>query len=142
MSLTANVQGEDLGRAAGRIQEALRAAGEPPTGVRVEVRGQVEPMRQMFTGLGTGLVVSIVVIFLLLFAYFQSFRLALSVLLTVPAVVAGVGLALLLTRTTLNIQSFMGAIMAIGVAVANSILLVTFAERSSPRRQQRTLRQR
>ncbi len=130
VSLTANVQGEDLGRAAGRIQEALRAAGEPPTGVRVEVRGQVEPMRQMFTGLGTGLVVSIVVIFLLLFAYFQSFRLALSVLLTVPAVAAGVGMALLLTRTTLNIQSFMGAIMAIGVAVANSILLVTFAERA------------
>jgi RND family efflux transporter MFP subunit len=130
VSLTANVHGEDLGRAAGRIQQALQAAGEPPEGVRVEVRGQVEPMRQMFTGLGLGLLVSVVVIFLLLFAYFQSFRLALAVLLTVPAVVAGVGLALLLTGTTLNIQSFMGAIMAIGVAVANSILLVTFAERA------------
>jgi RND family efflux transporter MFP subunit len=130
VSLTANVHGEDLGRAASRIQQALQAAGTPPEGVRVEVRGQVEPMRQMFNGLGLGLLVSVVVIFLLLFAYFQSFRLALAVLLTVPAVVAGVGLALLLTGTTLNIQSFMGAIMAIGVAVANSILLVTFAERA------------
>ncbi|HKI38619.1 MAG TPA: efflux RND transporter permease subunit [Gemmataceae bacterium] len=130
VSLTANVEGEDLGSAAGRIQRAIARAGEPPAGVRVEVRGQVEPMRQMFSGLGLGLLVSVVVIFLLLFAYFQSFRLALAVLLTVPAVVAGVALALLLTRTTLNIQSFMGAIMAIGVAVANSILLVTFAERA------------
>ncbi len=130
VSLTANVHGEDLGRAASHIQRALQAAGEPPEGVRVEVRGQIEPMRQMFTGLGLGLLVSVVVIFLLLFAYFQSFRLALAVLLTVPAVVAGVGLALLLTGTTLNVQSFMGAIMAIGVAVANSILLVTFAERA------------
>jgi multidrug efflux pump subunit AcrB len=69
------------------------------------------------------------VIFLLLAANFQSFRLSLAIVLTVPAVVAGVAVALWLTRTTLNIQSFMGAIMAIGVAVANSILLITFAER-------------
>ena len=70
------------------------------------------------------------VILLLLAAYFQSFRLALVVVLTTPAVLAGVALALFLTRTTLNIQSFMGAIMAIGVAVANAILLVIFAERA------------
>ena len=63
-------------------------------------------------------------------AYFQSPRLALVVVSTVPAVLAGVALALAITGTTLNIQSFMGAIMAIGVAVANAILLVTFAERS------------
>src|SRR5205085_8341085 len=74
--------------------------------------------------------IAIVVVFLLLAANFQSFRLSLAVILTVPAVIAGVAIALLLTRTTLNIQSFMGAIMAIGVAVANAILLITFAERS------------
>src|SRR5213078_2684113 len=67
-------------------------------------------------------------ILLLLTAYFQSFRLAVVVVSTTPAVIAGVVLALLATRTTLNIQSFMGAIMAIGVAVANAILLATFAE--------------
>ncbi len=69
-------------------------------------------------------------IFLLLVAHFQSLRLALAVLSTVPAVLAGVAGMLYLTGTTLNIQSAMGAIMAVGVAVANAILLVTFAERA------------
>jgi multidrug efflux pump subunit AcrB len=130
VSLTANIQGEDLGRVADRIDEALEAAGAPPPGVVVDVRGQVTPMRQMFTGLLVGLGMAVVVIFLLLTAYFQSLRLALLVVLTAPAVVAGVALMLWATDTTLNIQSFMGAIMAVGVAVANTILLVTFAERA------------
>jgi multidrug efflux pump subunit AcrB len=73
---------------------------------------------------------AVVVIFLLLTAYFQSVRLALVAVTTVPAVLAGVVLALWATGTTLNIQSFMGAIMAVGVAVANAILLVTIAERT------------
>jgi multidrug efflux pump subunit AcrB len=104
--------------------------GEPPAGVQVDVRGQIEPMNQMFRGLTTGLALTVAVILLLLTAYFQSLRLALVALATVPAVLGGVALALVLTHTTLNIQSFMGAIMAIGVAVANAILLVTFAERA------------
>jgi multidrug efflux pump subunit AcrB len=130
VSVTANVHGEDLGRAAARIERELRDLGEPPPGVTVEVRGQVEPMRQMFRGLGVGLLVAVAAIFLLLTAYFQSARLALVAVATAPAVVAGVALALLLTGTTVNIQSFMGAIMAVGVATANAILLVTFAERA------------
>ena len=73
---------------------------------------------------------AVVAIFLLLAAYFQSLRLALVAVLTAPAVIAGVAVALLLTGTTLNLQSFMGAIMAVGVAMANAILLVTFAERA------------
>ena len=73
---------------------------------------------------------AVVVILLLLTAYFQSLRLAVIVMSTAPAVIAGVILALVITRTTLNIQSFMGSIMAIGVAVANAILLATFAERA------------
>jgi multidrug efflux pump subunit AcrB len=96
----------------------------------VEVRGQVLPMLQMFHGLAVGLGLAVVVVFLLLTAYFQSPRLAFVAVATAPAVVAGVALALYLTGTTLNIESFMGAIMAIGVAVANAILLVTFAERN------------
>jgi multidrug efflux pump subunit AcrB len=71
---------------------------------------------------------AVAVILLLLTAYFQSVRLAFIVVSTTPAVLAGVVLALVATRTTLNIQSFMGAIMAVGVAVANAILLATFAE--------------
>jgi multidrug efflux pump subunit AcrB len=139
VSLTANIEGEDLGRVAGQVGRALQAAGEPPRGVTVDVRGQVVPMRQMFgalaggqmfEGLTAGLGLAVVVIFLLLTAYFQSLRLALVVMLTAPAVIAGVAVALLLTHTTLNIQSFTGAIMAVGVSVANAILLVTFAERA------------
>ena len=80
-----------------------------------------------------GLALAILVIFLLLSANFQSMRLSLVVLSTVPAVISGVIIMLLITGTTLNIQSFMGAIMAIGVAVANAILLVTFAEQSRRR---------
>jgi multidrug efflux pump subunit AcrB len=87
-------------------------------------------MQQMFDGLQTGLLLAVVIIFLLLMANFESVKLAFIVVSTVPAVIAGVALSLWLTHTTLNIQSFMGAIMAIGVAVANAILLVTFAERS------------
>jgi multidrug efflux pump subunit AcrB len=139
VSLTANIEGEDLGRVAGHIGAALAAAGEPPQDVSVDLRGQVVPMRQMFgamaggglfEGLTAGLSLTVIVIFLLLTAYFQSVRLALVVMLTTPAVLAGVALALIATGTTLNIQSFMGAIMAVGVAVANAILLITFAERA------------
>jgi multidrug efflux pump subunit AcrB len=130
VSMTANVHGEDLGSVASQITQALHGAGEPPRGVQVDVRGQVEPMDQMFTGLAVGLGMAVLVIFLLLTGYFQSLRLAFVVVTTAPAVVAGVALALVLTGTTLNIQSFMGAIMAIGVATANAILLITFAERS------------
>jgi len=86
-------------------------------------------MNETLAGLRVGLIVAIVAIFLLMTAHFQSLRLGLVVLSTIPAVIFGVSLALLLTRTTLNVQSFMGAIMAIGVSVANAILLVTFAEK-------------
>ncbi len=137
ISLTGNVEGEDLGRLEGRVRQVLATMARddpPPRGVQVDVRGQLETMRQLFAGLGVGLLLAVAVILLLLTAYFQSLRLALVVLATVPAVVAGVALALLATRTTLNIQSFMGAIMSIGVAVANAILLATFAERRSRRR--------
>jgi multidrug efflux pump subunit AcrB len=130
VTLTANVAGSDLGRVASQVKRAIQDAGEPPPKIGVAVRGQVEPMEQMLTGLKRGLLLAVAVIFLLLAANFQSLRLPCVVISTVPAVLAGVALALWLTGTSLNLQSFMGAIMAIGVAVANAILLVTFAERS------------
>ncbi len=128
ISMTANIEGEDLLRVKGHIREALKAAGDPPRGVTVDVRGQIVPMQEMMSGLTLGLGLAVIAIFLLLTAYFQSVRLALASVSTVPAVIAGVALALVLTGTTLNLQSFMGAIMAIGVAVANAILLTSFAE--------------
>jgi multidrug efflux pump subunit AcrB len=129
ITVTANLDG-DLGTVAADVRAALAELGEPPQRVSVALRGQVVPMEQMFDGLESGLVVAVAIIFLLLAANFQSLKLALAVIATAPAAIAGVVLALWLTGTTLNIQSFMGAIMAIGVAVANAILLVTFAERS------------
>ena len=130
LTLQANIVGEDLGSIADQVSQALAKAGAPPPGVNVAVRGQVVPMKEMFSGLGLGLIVAVVVIFLVLAANFQSFRLSLAIVLTIPAVVAGVAVSLWITGTTLNIESLIGAIMSIGVAVANAILLVTFAERN------------
>jgi multidrug efflux pump subunit AcrB len=87
-------------------------------------------MKELQGGLQTGLLIAVVTIFLLLVANFQSLRLAVIVLTTIPAALLGVVLALKVTGTTVNLQSFMGAIMAVGVAVANAILLVTFAHRA------------
>ena len=128
VSLTANLHGEYLGDGAKQIQQALRRVGNPPRGITVAVRGQIPPLEETISGLRIGLLLSILVIFLLLTFNFQSLRLALTVLLTVPAVLCGVLIMLFITRTTVNVQSFMGAIMAIGVAVANAILFVTFSE--------------
>jgi multidrug efflux pump subunit AcrB len=130
LTLSANVSGEDLGRASDRVNDVLKRLGPPPTGVTVAVRGQVPAMQELFGGLQLGLGIAIAAIFLLLAGNFQSFRLSFAILLTIPSVIAGVVVALAVTGTTLNIQSFMGSITAIGVAVANSILLITFAEQS------------
>jgi multidrug efflux pump subunit AcrB len=129
VSLTANIAGADLGAVSEQVANALKAAGEPPRGSTVEVRGQIPPMRQMENGLLVGLGLAVLVVFLFLTANFQSVRLALTAISTVPAVIAGTILVLYFTGTTLNIQSFIGAIMAIGVAMANAILLITFAQR-------------
>lgn len=128
ISLSANVAGADLGRTASEIDQALARAGTPPRGVTVQERGQIAPMRETLTNLGIGLLLAVVVVFLLLSANYESMRLSFVVLSTVPIVMCGIIIGLLVTRTTLNIQSFMGAILAIGVALANAILLVTFAE--------------
>jgi multidrug efflux pump subunit AcrB len=128
ISLTANIHGKVLSDVARDVRGALHRAGAPPRGVTVNVRGQIPPLEDTVSGLRIGLALSIAVIFLLLAANFQSFRLAVAVISTVPAVLCGVTLMLRFTGTTLNVQSFMGAIMAIGVAVANAILFVTFAE--------------
>ena len=130
VSLTANIHGLTLGEAAQKLNQALSAAGDPPKGVSVTLRGEIPPLEQTLSGLRIGLLLAVLVIFLLLSANFQSVRLALAIVLTIPVVLCGVLLMLLITGTTLNAQSFMGGIMAIGIAVANSILLVTFSERA------------
>jgi multidrug efflux pump subunit AcrB len=129
ISITANLHDQPLGSIARQVEKVI-ADTPAPAGVNVVLRGQVPPMKELQAGLQTGLMIAIVTIFLLLVANFQSLRLAFIVLTTLPAALLGVVLALMLTGTTVNIQSFMGAIMAVGVAVANAILLVTFAHRA------------
>ncbi len=128
ITISANVKGEDLERAARQVRASIQRAGQPPRGVSVSIRGQIPPMEDAFVALYTGLGAAVLAILLLLAANFQSLRLSLVVLATVPAVISGVILALFISGTTLNIQSFIGAIMAIGVGMANAILLVTFSE--------------
>ncbi len=142
ISLTANIFGDDLGAVSRQINRVLSkvvkedaelraknaAPGTKPPNLTYELRGQIPPMRQIMSGLGIGLLLAVLVIFLMLSANFQSWRLAFVTVSTAPAVIVGVVLALLLTGSTLNIQSFIGAIMSLGVAMANAILLVTFAE--------------
>ena len=129
ISITANLHDQPLGSIAKQVEKVI-ADTPAPTGVNVALRGQVPPLKELQDGLQTGLLIAIVTIFLLLVANFQSVRLAIIVLTTIPAALLGVVLALKLTGTTVNIQSFMGAIMSVGVAVANAILLVTFAHRA------------
>ena len=131
VSITANYYGVDFGTALKQVNAAIAEVGPAPDGkTKIDLRGQVVPFQQLYSGFSSGLVIAVIVIFLLLCANFQSVRLALVVISTMPAVIAGVVLALFFTGTTINIQSAMGAIMAVGVAVANAILLVTFADRT------------
>jgi len=128
LTLTANVEGEDMGRASRQVQQAVQEAGEPPRGVRVELMGQLPAMMEMFKALSIGLGVAVFVILVLLTAYFQSPRLALISIGAVPGVLSGIATILYCTNTTLNIESFMGSIMCLGVSVSNSVMMVTFMD--------------
>jgi multidrug efflux pump subunit AcrB len=128
VTLVANVEGEDMGRAADQVAKAIDAAGAEPRGVRVEKMGQLPPMNEMFVALGWGLLVAVIVIFILLTAYFQSAPLALISIGAVPGVLAGIATMLFFSNTSLNIESFMGSIMCLGVSVSNSVMLVTFMD--------------
>lgn len=128
ISITANIAGDDLGLAAREVQKAIDRAGSPPRGMNVDIRGQVPILYKTFSGLGNGLMLAVVAILLMLVGYFQRMRLALVVLSVVPAILAGVVLSIKLTDVTLNVQSFMGAIMAVGIGIANAILIVSFSE--------------
>jgi multidrug efflux pump subunit AcrB len=128
LTVLANVEGEDMGRATKQVREAIKEAGEAPRGVRVEEQGQIPQMSKMFKALGIGLSVAVFVILVLLTAYFESPRLAISSISAVPGVLAGIAVMLYFSKTTLNIESFMGSVMCIGVSVSNSVMMVTFMD--------------
>jgi multidrug efflux pump subunit AcrB len=123
VSVTANAATDDLLAVSNAVDRAIATAGTPARGITVAVRGQLEQLRATLDGLAKGLGLAVLVVVLLLAANFQSARDAVAILLTVPAVLAGVVVALAATGTSVNIQSFIGAIMAVGVSVANAVLV-------------------
>lgn len=127
ITITANVQGEDLGSAFKKVNRIIGNTSIPK-GSKIVLRGQPELLQQTLSSLQFGLLIAIVVIFLIMTVFFQSFRIAAITLSVVPAVVAGSLLLLLITGQTMNTQSYMGSIMAIGVAIANAVLFMTNAE--------------
>jgi multidrug efflux pump subunit AcrB len=128
ITLTANIHQKDLGTAVNDVNEAIASLGKLPRGEKIFMRGQADLLKETMDELQKGLMVAIVVIFLFLATNFQSFRLSLVTLSIVPAVIAGSFSLLFITGKSLNIQSYMGTIMAVGVAIANSILYITNAE--------------
>ncbi|RYY29842.1 MAG: efflux RND transporter permease subunit [Sphingobacteriaceae bacterium] len=128
LSVTANLNQMDLGTATDDVQKVIKSLGKLPRGLTVEIKGLSETLLDTLSSLQSGLIVAIVVIFLMLAANFQSFKVSLVVLSTVPAVILGSLLLLILTGSTLNLQSYMGMIMSVGVSVSNAVLMVTNAE--------------
>jgi multidrug efflux pump subunit AcrB len=128
LSVNANVYDKDLGSAQKDVQAVIGSLGDLPRGLFIERVGLGKVLDETLTSLQGGLVVAVVVIFLMLAANFQSFRVSFIVLTAVPAVVLGALLLLFLTGSTLNLQSYMGIIMSVGVSIANAVLLVTNAE--------------
>ena len=128
LSVTANINNKDLGTATKDVRTAIESLGDLPRGLSVETKGMTEVLSDTLSSLQLGLITAIAVIFLMLAANFQSFKVSLVVLSTLPAVLIGSLTALLLTGSTLNLQSYMGIIMSVGVSIANSVLLITNAE--------------
>lgn len=128
VTITANLHDIDLGSASKAVEEAIKKAGELPRGMVVDFKGQVRLLKETLTSLQGGLGIAIVIIFLMLAANFQSFKLSFVILSSIPAVLAGSLLMLLACGATLNLQSYMGMIMSVGVSVANAILMITNAE--------------
>lgn len=128
LTVSANIYKKDLGAATTEVQQAVNSLGTPPKGLLATLGGMSNLLTETLTSLQNGLMFAILVIFLLLAANYQSFKVSLTVLSTIPAVILGSLTALLLTGSTLNLQSYMGMIMSTGVSVANAILIVTNAE--------------
>jgi multidrug efflux pump subunit AcrB len=128
ISVTANLNNKDLGTATEDVKAAIQSLGELPRGLSVDLIGMGQVLTETLDSLQSGLLVAIVVIFLMLAANFQSFKVSSVVLTTVPAVLLGSLAMLLLTGSTLNLQSYMGIIMSVGVSIANAVLLITNAE--------------
>jgi len=128
INVYAAVDGRDLGSVADEVDRRVKAIeSDLPRGSHIVIRGQVQTMKNSFTGLGFGLLGAIVLAYLLIVVNFQSWLDPFIIITALPGALAGICWMLLLTHTTLNVPSLTGAIMCMGVATANSILMISFA---------------
>ncbi|MCP1381959.1 efflux RND transporter permease subunit [Runella salmonicolor] len=128
VTVSANIHHTDLGAATTAVEKVVAGMGETPKGLVTQIKGMSSLLVETLDSLQVGLAIAVLVIFLLLAANYQSFKLSFVVLSTIPAVIVGAIGLLLLTGSTLNLQSYMGIIMSVGISVANAILIVTNAE--------------
>ncbi len=128
LDVYASTQGRDLGGVASDTAKILdQFKGHLPRGTQIEMRGQVNTMKSSFVGLGVGLLIAILLVYLLIVVNFQSWLDPFIIITALPGALAGIVWILLLTRTTLSVPSLTGSVMCMGVATANSILVVSFA---------------
>jgi multidrug efflux pump subunit AcrB len=127
IDVAVGIEGRDLGSVADEVQKKINSLGQLPKGMRIAIRGQSETMNTSFRSLGLGLILAVILVYCLMVVLFQSFIDPLLIMIAVPGAFAGILWMLALTHTTLNVESLMGAIMAVGIAVSNSILMVSFA---------------
>jgi multidrug efflux pump subunit AcrB len=127
LDVGASVEGRDLGSVASDIEHKIAQLGKLPPGMRITVRGQNQVMNQSFRSLGLGLILAALLVYCLMVMLFQSWLDPFIIMVAVPGALVGILWMLAATHTTLNVESLMGAIMAVGIAVSNSILLVSFA---------------
>jgi multidrug efflux pump subunit AcrB len=127
LDIGASIEGRDLGSVARDIDAKIKELGQLPKGMRITVRGQNEVMSQSFRSLGLGLILAVLLVYCLMVVLYQSWIDPLIIIMAVPGALVGILWMLTVTHTTINVESLMGAIMAVGIAVSNSILLVNFA---------------
>ena len=127
LDVTASVTGRDLGSVVDGINKKIAALGKLPPGMYVTVRGQGDVMNQAFSSLALGFVVAILLVYFLMVVLFQSWVDPLIIMAAIPGAIVGILWILIATHTTINVVSLMGSIMAVGIGVSNSILVVTFA---------------
>jgi multidrug efflux pump subunit AcrB len=127
LDINANIQGRDLGSVVSGIQKKIDALGKLPVGTRISVHGQYEVMNSSFRSLLLGLILAIVLVYLLIVVLFQSWMDPFIIMIAVPGALIGILWMLVITGSTINVESLMGSIMAVGIATSNSILVVSYA---------------
>ncbi len=127
IDINANLQGRDLGSVVAGIQKKIEGMGKLPLGMRISIHGQYEVMNSSFRSLLMGLILAIVLVYLLIVVLFQSWMDPFIIMIAVPGALVGILWMLAITGSTINVESLMGSIMAVGIATSNSILLVSYA---------------